>query len=262
MERIVNRAELDSADSSTPTSPEPDAVEKLKHLHEFDNTGFSGIKQSAADDKSSEIGDELDFRLFAATKQAEPSGGTQPQAAQKILLRSPSVDNANAGFIQPERNSDYYFAKPLSPKEKENFDASALTGQQIFALSNNSPWPGSAYPWRMLQLPVSNVHKSIRSQESSSLRKLVGEEATLKRRRPGKKHRIKLRTKHAALQSKQQASRVAAESKEAAEREKRTRRNREKKVKKKMRDKAKKVQAGSKDGRIVTEQGHDGRESP
>ena len=238
MQRIIDRSELRSEDASPSSTPEPDALERLKQLNDFDFVESGPLNEAAlAKIEGTTKDEELDFRLFATSKPAEKQLASS--TTQRIRLRSPSVDNTKAGFLQPTRDSGYYFAPPLSPTEKTTLETSALTGEQVLARSQ-SPWPGCTYPWRLLDLPTSSLYSSLRIQQSAAFRKLVSETEPARRKRPGKKYRIKLRTKHAALQSKQDAKNAAADAKEAAEREKRTRRNREKKLKKKMREKAKK----------------------
>lgn len=236
MQKVVSRSDLRSDDDSRSSADSELEVEDA--LKNFEQLEF--VQPSHVADQKNGNGDdeELDFQLFAPSKSAE-SGG-EVKEAQKVKLRSPSIDNSNPGFIQPDRDRNYYFANGLSAIEKENVEAAALTGQQILELSK-SYRPGSAYEWKVLDLPKSPLSKTLRGANGSAFRRLTDRDDSRGRRRPGKKARIKVRAKQDALKEQQLAGKAASEAKEAAEREKRTKRNREKKVKKKMRDKAKKA---------------------
>lgn len=250
-ERIVDRSQLESEDDSPITSPDPEDFQKFKELSNVvfaepsANVGTSNVLyEDGAEDE------ELDFRLFAAPKDAKPSQATE--TAQKVRLRSPSIDHTTAGFIRPTRDPKYYFAQTLSTTDQENLRASALTGEDVVAQANR-PWPGSAYPWKVLKLPLSAECSSLRDPTNNIA--TSAEKIEAKRTRPGKKYRIKLRTKHAALQSQQLAAKAAEEAKKEAERQKRTQRNRVKKVRKKARDKEKKAKAGGED--VIADAGVD-----
>lgn len=102
---------------------------------------------------------------------------------------------------------------------------------------SRSPWPGSAYAWKVTIVSAAGKARSSTAEETQRGAG-VGT-----RKRIGKKHRIALRKKaQAEAEKKAAATRTAAE-REAAERERRTKRNREKKVKKKEKEKAKKTAA-------------------
>lgn len=240
MERIVGRSELLSEDFASSTSPEPEAREVLRRLTniEFVNAGEASKATNLQEDDPTQADDDegYEFRLFGSTKAVDrklAEGGVN-----KIRLRSPPVSQGDAGLIRSERDRSYYFAKPLSVTEEEQFQSVAVNGEQVLARARR-PWPGSSYPWKVLHLSLSNLNSSIRTEEIQTFRSLADHSLSTKRKRPGKKYRIKVRQKQALIQAQQDASKAAAEAKEAAEREKRTRRNREKKVKKRLRDKAK-----------------------
>lgn len=249
MEQVVRRSELRSESTSKRTTPEPDAIAKLRQFEEFDAVNVNDKRQNtsrATEDPSDE--DELDFRLFGSKKPVEASDSGR--AAHKIRLRSPSIDATTPGFVQPRRHPGYYFTKTPSLSEKANLEASAVTGLQVLAHSKN-PWPGSAYSWKILRLTKFNVHRDLRVQQVGSCHKLVVEALPRKRTRPGKKYRIRLRTKHEGLQRQRREAQAAAKAKETAERENRTRKNREKKRKKRERDKAKGLQAETSNESLV-----------
>lgn len=226
MEQRVSRADLASPESTTEPASDPEVIARLKQLGDFDFVQRSEDTVGHGDETHDDDGDDLDFQLFATSK-------TTAAPANRIRLRSPTPTVGEPGFVQANRDSSYYFAPTLSSKDKDNLQYSALSGVQVLT-NAHIPWPGSAYPWKILHLPSSSLTRSARSQSTALLAKRLEAGAEPKKRtRPGKNFRIKVRTKLAA-------SKAAVERKEAEEREKRTRRNREKKVKKKMREKAKK----------------------
>lgn len=242
MERIVGRAELWSDDSASSSSLEPedlsnsripDAFEFIEAVVPSEDTDFD---HSVSEDPDK----EYEFRLFGTTKNGSTE---QPHSGlQKIRLDSPLPSHAESGLLRAGRDRSYYFTAPLSAEGKENSESAALTGEEILVHSQR-PWPGCAYPWKVVHLPVSALQKSSHSQNLHQFSKVINEDLPAKRKRAGKKHRIKLRQEHSKLKAQQDADKAAADDREAAEREKRTRRNREKKVKKKERDKAKKPAA-------------------
>ncbi|KAK5163559.1 uncharacterized protein LTR77_010508 [Saxophila tyrrhenica] len=235
MERVVNRLDLDSKDGSPPSSPDPPMEDYQQHFDfVMPSNGVTGTGNGGEDDVD---GEDLDFRLFSAPKQAKST--SEQTTAQRIRLRSPSMDNSHPGFLGSGRRQTYYLATAPSPVDQEKFHAAAMTGQQVHALSR-SHCPGSEYSWKVLSIPRSHQAKDVQSFAPELFQKLLPSGVSTKRTRPGKKYRIRLRTKKAAALEKTSAAKAAAEAKEVAEREKRTQRNREKKVKKKMREKAKK----------------------
>jgi len=237
MEQRVSRSDLRSPEGTPEPEPDAEVIARLKRLSDFDfiqRGDDADVKADKTGDDAED--DQLEFQLFATSKPTA-------EAANRIRLRSATPPTGDSGFVDPKRPSSYYFASPLSDSEKDNLDDSALSGAQVLVCSQ-APWPGSAYPWKVLHLPPSVLTRPARSQNSAYqdaalLAKLTGREGfeRKKRTRKGKKTRIQIRTKLTA-------SRNAAKTKEAEEREKRTRRNREKKVKKKAKEKAKKAGEG------------------
>lgn len=189
-------------------------------------------------------GEELAFRLFApsAAPKTQVAGTESASTAQRIMLRSPSLDPAEAGFVQPRRPASYYTTGVPSDESKATFEASAISTEQLFSQSR-IPWPGSRYPWKVLHIPSTQIPQTVRSQilQPAGFERLGNTEAPTKHRRKGKQTRIRIRMKLAKGKQRDEAKRKAAEDAEAAEKEKRTKRNREKKVKKKAREKAKKA---------------------
>lgn len=249
MERSITRSELRS-DSRSPSPPSDD--EALERLRNLDTLQFATkdvhMQDAAAEPAVEDEDEEMMFQLFAPSKSTTATVQTESQpAAQKIRIRSPSLDPATFGFTQPGRPSSYYLAGPLSEKAKAEVEASALSGKQILELST-LPRPGCAYEWKVLHIPAAQVSRAARiaaaQQIPEGFSRLGKFEAPTKRRRAGKKLRIKIRSKAEAAKAKQQAALQAKDAKEEAEKEKRTRRNREKKVKRKAKEKAKKAEGG------------------
>lgn len=236
MEHVVSRADLLDTGSSPTPSPEPDALERFRALGRLDfvaSTKTEHIDAGSHGEDGAE--DELEFQLFAAPTKATETGDTH-----KIRLKSPSLDPERTGFLRRHRSQDYYFTSPLTKKEKRQLQSVALQGDQVLK-NATSPWPGSAYAWKVLHLPPSGISKDLRTAGQPVLPKLTGaQQLGKKRTRPGKKYRLKLRQKATEGARKKEERKKVDEEKEAAEREKRTRRNREKKVKKKAKEKAKK----------------------
>ena len=236
MERVVDRSELLSEHSTPPASP---GFERIKHLAEFEyveqKKDLIPIKETGSDD-------ELDFVLFApSTKRSEPS-----QAVSKIRIQTPPPDDTDPGFVVPNRPQAYYFTGSISARDHENFEAAALSGQDVL-----TRWchlaPGNGYVWKVRRIAMST--RQLHMLEDHA--KVMHGDIPSKHKRPGKKARVKARTKLAATKASQIHQQQADEMKEAAEREKRTRRNREKKAKKKQREKAKKAE--NQDGDIAME---------
>ncbi|KAK4506079.1 hypothetical protein PRZ48_004044 [Zasmidium cellare] len=231
MERVVDRSELLSEASTAPSSPD---IKNLKSLEEFEFVSHDN-KVTEPDQGQNADDDEMDFLLFApSTNQANDTA-----ELAKIRVQTPPLTIGEPGFVVPDRDDGYYFTKELSPEAKAILSQAAVTGEDVLSRSRSS-WPGSSYPWKVLQINNTKRQRIILSNSNTLFAKLCDHPTDAKRRRPGKKARVKVRTKAAAAKARKDENRKAAEEKEAEEREKRTRRNREKKVKKKQREKAKK----------------------
>jgi hypothetical protein len=265
MERAITRSELRSASASPSPPSDDEALQRLRNL----NTLQFATKNVQMDDAPAEAAaqdedEEMMFQLFAPSKSAPKAGQAEPQpSAQKIRIRSPSVDAATRGFLQPSRPRSYHFTDTPSEELRTTYEAAALSGERILELSKNSPWPGSAYGWRVLHVPSSQISRGARiasaQQTPAGFSKPGQLEAPSTRKRAGKKLRIKIRSKAEAAKAKQEAALKAKDAKEEAEKEKRTRRNREKKVKRKAKEKAKKAEGGgdAADGTDAEESGEE-----
>lgn len=250
MERSITRTELLSGSRSPSPPSDDEALERLRNL----NTLQFAIKDVPMDDApavptAEDEDEEMMFQLFAPSKSTTATAQTEPQpAAQKIRIRSPSLDPATTGFTHPGRPANYYLAEPLNEKARSEIEASAISGKQVLERST-LPQPGCAYEWKVLHIPAAQVSRAARiavaEQIAAGFTRLGKFEAPAKRRRAGKKLRIKIRSKAEAAKAKQQAALQAKDAKEEAEKEKRTRRNREKKVKRKAKEKAKKAEGAN-----------------
>ncbi|ETI19347.1 hypothetical protein G647_09179 [Cladophialophora carrionii CBS 160.54] len=204
---------------------------------------------------------EYEFRLFAPGpssraqhRQDQPgtadakvrlSATPEPIALADVL----SLDKAH--FVHPNRPESYYFTAAL-PEDtvrqlKAEYAAVAMSSTDVISLAESTRWPGTALPWRVVQVGLLNKQSRSRVQQLStqvdsttSQRNSSVQPKARARTRPSKKRRILVRRRLALR--KELASQAKAT--EEMEREKRTRRNREKKVKKKEREKRKKSEAG------------------
>ncbi|KAK5703184.1 hypothetical protein LTR97_004133 [Elasticomyces elasticus] len=232
MERIVSRADLVSP-AQTP-EPEQDA-EITVRPQKF--TFFR--KTSEADNRplAEETEDLLDFCLFAPTSATE--------STNKIRLRSPTPQTTAPGFVVHERNLKYYLAESPTSADKDDYESAALSGTEVVALSRN-PWPGSAYPWKVLHVSLQGRRKLAVSTEKGAAPGPTSASAT-KRKQPGKKARIQIRVKLAAQRAEAGKQQIDAKAREIADRDKRVRLNRVKTLRKRAREKASKAGA-KKDG--------------
>ncbi|KAK7539939.1 uncharacterized protein J3D65DRAFT_550110 [Phyllosticta citribraziliensis] len=235
----VRRDELHSPASSTRSSPDPDLTNlfraKLQSRIELVEAQPQGVIQPAqgAHDAGSED-EELEFRLFAA-----PARGGDGPAPQKIRLKSPDLENAEGGFVNPKRPDSYYFAGVPSDELQRQHESVAVTGDQVTRWAQQK-WPGCALPWK-----VTSISLDKKARETLGLSDNVSTSpVTAKRTRKGKKARIAVRTKLKENAEAKEAQAKAQAEKELAERAKRAKRNRDKKLKKRQRDKAKKAAAG------------------
>ncbi|KAF2770799.1 hypothetical protein EJ03DRAFT_55705 [Teratosphaeria nubilosa] len=239
MEQAVRRADLQSPQSTPEPESDPEIIDRIKQLTRFEYIS-QDVPMTNGPLQPEDEEEQLEFQLFATTK-------TEAAAANKIRLRSPTP-SGEAGFINPKRELKYYFADSLDQERKKQLEQAAISGDIILARSKN-PAPGTAYPWKVLHLPLSALSAECRAEATASFSKLLDKDAEVKKRtRPGKKYRIKIRTKLAAAKAKEDAKKAQAADKDAAEKEKRNRRNREKKIKRREKERAKRAAAKGEGG--------------
>lgn len=89
--------------------------------------------QTAADslDVHQDHPDAFEFRLFFSKKSASKSSVSNEQASRKILLRSPTPTNTIPGFMIARRLDAYYFTDVASAQMKEQFESTAVSGEEI-----------------------------------------------------------------------------------------------------------------------------------
>ncbi|KAK3672855.1 hypothetical protein LTR78_007208 [Recurvomyces mirabilis] len=259
MERAVSRGELGSPASSPEPASDLELVKHIKEISEFDYVQTENAAPGH-DERGHVDDDDLDFRLFSSSKPADATAAAT--VANKIRLRSPTPQNAEPGFMIPERPRRCYF-QDASPGSVETYQAAALSSAEVLALSHK-PCPGNEYPWKVLHLPSSSQAKSTSAQNMLFARLIVlGGEGSRKRKRLGKKARIRVRVKHATAKEQSEKAKADAASKGSAEKEKRARRNREKKLKKRAKGRAAKAAGGDAagDGSGQVEDGSDSEEN-
>ncbi|OCT46349.1 hypothetical protein CLCR_01280 [Cladophialophora carrionii] len=255
-----------SSTSMSPGEPPSDNAEvSYGFEYDFVTPGLSDVKASRPPIEPLPLDDaeepEYEFRLFAPG----PSSGAQHRQAQpgtadaKVRLSATpepvaladalSLDKAH--FVRPNRQESYYFTAAL-PKDtvrqlKAEYAAVAMSSTDIISLAESTRWPGTALPWRVVQVELLDKqsrsgiqHPSTHVDSTTSQRNSSAQHKAQARTRPSKKRRILVRQRLALRKELASQAQATAEM----EREKRTRRNREKKVKKKEREKRKKSEAG------------------
>ncbi|KAI4238789.1 MAG: hypothetical protein L6R40_005644 [Gallowayella cf. fulva] len=223
--RSVTRSELHSTFSSPDSVDSEDDDAKDRWRRQLDQIYQGGLIEQQPEQVSDaadrpqaidEANDEsYEFPLFSQ----KPRGSTA-----KILLKSPSPEIKDPGFVQPARPQDYYFTAAESRHCQGRFGDVAVEGHDVVRESLVK-WPGFQLPWRVI---TATFRSSKRATSASSIVDAALED---KRKRPGKKRRIILRTKLQAMKARGEVARAAAAKKEALAMEKRSRRNREKKLK-------------------------------
>ncbi|KAL9036250.1 MAG: hypothetical protein Q9180_004409, partial [Flavoplaca navasiana] len=176
---------------------------------------------SPSDIPCSQEEEAYEFQLFS--QRSRPSAISAPQPS-KVLLRSPSPDAKEPGFVRPARSQNFYFTGPITTEARKRFQDAAIEGQQVMRESQ-MVWPGSWVPWRLntVTLPA---YKRVNMHP-----KLLETKREGKRKRPGKKRRIAVRKKIQSWKKREEVARLAEADKAAFLAEKRSRRNREKQLK-------------------------------
>ncbi|KAL8676225.1 MAG: hypothetical protein Q9186_007239 [Xanthomendoza sp. 1 TL-2023] len=246
----VRRSELRSKSSSPDPVKSYDDV-KNQFRRQLDQLYQHGISeqqtnpvepseecQGAIDDINEEA---YEFQLFSQKPEQSTISAPQPP---KILLRSPSPENKEPGFVHPTRSPYYYFTGAESRDRRLQFQNVAVEGHDV-QKESQAKWPGFELPWRVTTITLHS------SKQTVAPSRITGALESGKRKRVGKKRRIILRTKLQALKERQEAARLAEVEKEALATEKRSRRNREKKLKR--REKARSRKNGEEGAPVVGE---------
>lgn len=189
--------------------------------------------------------EEFSFRLFSSAP------------TQKVVL-APKEDELQASTEEipfKERPLSYYIQEPLTPEQQEQIRHSAMSAQDILALSKQRAW-GLEVPWRVTKIEIVATKKPTTMTAGGK----IVEEGDKKKKRPGKKTRIKLRIR----EQKRKEEESKKLTKEEHLKEKKKRLNREKKLKRRQKEKAKKAAngtAGDQDGADkMSEDGDSGEE--
>ncbi|MCJ1282408.1 hypothetical protein MMC26_001731 [Xylographa opegraphella] len=189
----------------------------------------SALDQTDADERED---DGYEFRLFAQSTIGTLSSKAEPTKPSRIVLRSPSPEVGQPGFIQPRRPDSYYFTTKATVEEESRYESAAVSGEAVQA-EQLRRWPGCELSWRVRTIKLSSTGSTKLSAATSDV--------PARKKQAGKKRRIVLRKRLVLEKAKKAALSMSKAEREAAEREKRTRRNREKKVKRKVKEKLKKT---------------------
>ncbi|KAL8812239.1 MAG: hypothetical protein Q9200_001180 [Gallowayella weberi] len=192
--------------------------------------------QGAIDDLNEEA---YEFQLFSQKPKQSTISAPQPQ---KILLRSPSPEIKEPGFVHPKRSPYFYFTGAESREHRQRFRDIAVEGHDV-QKESQAKWPGFELPWRLTTIADHSTKQAVAAS------RITGTTEPGKRKRIGKKRRIILRTRLQALKERQKAARLAEAENEALATEKRSRRNREKKLKR--REKARSLKKGKEGAPLV-----------
>ncbi|KAL8736688.1 MAG: hypothetical protein Q9166_000054 [cf. Caloplaca sp. 2 TL-2023] len=202
-----------------------DIVEQQKH-----DTKNPIVEPQSTIDEANDA--SYEFNLFSQKpRQSAVSGPQRP----KVLLRSPSPETKEPGFVRPARSSGYYFTVVGTEEEQMSFRDVAVEGVDVIRESQVK-WPGSELPWRVTTITINPAKRAIVASNVLEAAK------TGKRKKLGKKRRIAIRTELQAQKAREEAVRLAEAEKGTMEMEKRKRRNREKKLKR--REKARNLKKG------------------
>ncbi|KAL8800095.1 MAG: hypothetical protein Q9182_005407 [Xanthomendoza sp. 2 TL-2023] len=237
----VRRSELRSRSSSPDAVGSDDDVKdqwrrQLDQLYQdrFSKQETNPIEpsegyQGAIDDLHEEA---YEFQLFS--QKPKPSTISAPQP-QRILLRSPSPEIKEPGFVHPNRSPRFYFTGAESRENRQRFREVAVEGHDV-QKESQAKWPGYELPWRLTTITFHSTKQAVAAP------RIAGTTEPGTRKRVGKKRRIILRTRLQALKERQEIARLAEAEKEALATEKRSRKNREKKLKR--REKARSLKKG------------------
>ena len=89
---------------------------------------FSDVKSTLEAEEPTERdgAEEYDFRLFAKSTKA-----AQPWVRDRIILRSPTPNCGDTGFVKARRPDAYYFTGQTSEALQERYRQSTISGHQL-----------------------------------------------------------------------------------------------------------------------------------
>ncbi|KAK4127808.1 hypothetical protein N657DRAFT_641857 [Parathielavia appendiculata] len=257
----VRREDLySSPHSSRSSSPEHDYSPKVAELRAKLKTRLSDLlslsvnvasttadtasRSAKYDEDAQEEGPheaEFTFRLFS-TSTAD--------AVPKVVLAPDDEDEARRPYSGPaisQRPVSHYLRGELTPRERAQFEYSAVTGQEVLAWAGQRAW-GLEVPWRVTRVVLTvdgkektgnGMHGRLQQRQKLGAQLEEGK----KKKRPGKKTRIVLRKREKARREAEAAAQKLKMSKEEHLKEKKKRLNHLKKLKRRQKEKEKKLAA-------------------
>ena len=132
---------------SSPRSASPDPEEKeqwrkqLEQLYSEQNAeaptlGVSGANTEILEEVGEAVEEAYDFRLFSSKHKDE---GSSAEQLPRIVLRSPSPGDAEAGFVRPRRTVGYYFTGAATLARLMQYRDAAIEGDDVLRESG-SKW--------------------------------------------------------------------------------------------------------------------------
>ena len=226
----VSRADLlPDSSSSEPTSPVTDLYTKgLSHQYgtlQISNKSSEQQHDLRAIDHDDDGEEAVDFRLFASTKE-HPS--------TRIVLRSPTPQRGETGFVIAQRPHGRYFTGKTTQAKSEQYRQAAISGEEVIA-GLKTKYTGLALPWKVTVINSSDPSLSTIPPPVKTSR------AGNKRTRKGKKTRLAIRKRYEKAQTQNMRDTSAKLEKEQVEKDKRNRKNRERKIKRRQKKRDEKV---------------------
>ena len=139
----MTRADLDSQSSSDDNgNPDPTLEARFRDQIErsyvdegsktetqdqgiLEDLGTAAVGQPVEEDEEA-----YTFRLFARPKGSGPSKG-KDKGVQKVALRSPSPASGEPGFVNPQRQSAYYFTGTASAEQAQQYSKATISSEQL-----------------------------------------------------------------------------------------------------------------------------------
>ena len=215
-------------------------------------TDPSAIPQTA--EANSDDGQSFEFRLFAPSKNADSSYTTTSKPRTKVKL-PPTQDVSEIPisegcFVKSSRPKTYYFTSALPTSLlkdiRDQYETSAISPAAVFRNAISQPWPGTALPWRVINIVGSKTGSNPNSFSPKSNASTACKAEGTRRSKPNKRRRIQHRklllARTAAANAKARGIETA-EEKEKALREKKAAKNRKVQLKRRAKERQKKAQA-------------------
>ena len=242
------------------------AGSKIDYPCEYDFIDVAQPPDTNSDDKAATTephyeqsdlndGPVFEFRLFASPPDVTPANATSSTSKTKTtikLLPSPEVVDipiSEGRFLRPARPKHHYFtsslSSPLRSELRRQYAASAVSSRDVLQQASAQDWPGTALPWRVINVTVAK--DGLNSGPSGSEPLAPGKYPAVGsgRKKPNKKRRIQLRklllARTAAANAKVRQTETA-EEKEKALREKKTAKNRKIQLKRREKERQKKTE--------------------